>query len=62
MKAIVDPDICIGCTICTQVCPEVYKMAGEKVIVYLDSIPEQLESSVQDAANQCPVSAINIEK
>lgn len=62
MKAAVDPDICISCTICTQVCPEVYKMAGETAVAYTSPIPAYLESDAQDAANQCPVNAISIEK
>ena len=28
MKAFVDPDLCIGCTQCTGICPEVFQMTG----------------------------------
>lgn len=60
MKAVVDPDICIGCKICTEVCPGVFKMNGEKAIAHVEAIPKDLESLAQDAAGQCPVSAITI--
>lgn len=28
MKAFVDPDLCIGCTQCAGLCPEVFTMEG----------------------------------
>ena len=28
MKAFVDPDLCIGCTQCAGICPEVFSMEG----------------------------------
>ena len=28
MKAFVDPELCIGCTQCAGLCPEVYQMEG----------------------------------
>ena len=28
MKASVDPNLCIGCTQCTGICPEVFSMDG----------------------------------
>ena len=28
MKAIVDPNLCIGCTQCAGLCPEVFSMDG----------------------------------
>ncbi|MDD4954863.1 MAG: ferredoxin [Candidatus Omnitrophica bacterium] len=62
MKAIVDQDICIGCTICTQVCPEVFMMEGDKAKAYTNPVPEALEATAMSAANQCPVNAIMIEK
>ena len=30
MKAFVDPDLCIGCTQCTGICPEVFQMIDLK--------------------------------
>ena len=48
MKAFVDPDLCIGCTQCTGICPEVFQMPP-------DTVPTAVE-----AAQACPVSAITI--
>ena len=32
MKAFVDPELCIGCTQCAGLCPEVYQMEGLSLI------------------------------
>jgi len=61
MRAIVDPDSCIGCTLCTQVCPEVYAMEGDKAVAIKGDVPKDCENACKDAAEQCPVDAITIE-
>ncbi|MCM8789458.1 MAG: ferredoxin [Candidatus Omnitrophica bacterium] len=62
MKAIVDPDICIGCTLCTQICPEVFRMEGEKAAAYVNTVPRDVEETCKQAVDECPVTAIKIEK
>ena len=62
MKARVDPDICIGCTMCVETCPEVFKMDKDKAIVFVESVPKSLEESCKKAADECPVVAIVITK
>lgn len=61
MKAIIDADLCSGCELCTQTCPEVYEMEGDVAVVKVDPIPEELEDSAKEAADDCPVEAIRIE-
>lgn len=61
MKAIVDQEACIGCGICPSVCPEVFEMGDDgKSHVILDDI-SGLEDSVEEAIENCPVSAISKE-
>lgn len=61
MKAIVDKEACIGCGLCPSVCPDVYKMgADDKAVVYVDPVPPKFEGCAQEAAEQCPVTAIKI--
>lgn len=63
MKAIVDKDTCIGCGLCPAICPEIYQMEDDgKAVASDDEIPENLKSSAQEAAEQCPVDAIAIEE
>jgi ferredoxin len=61
MKASIDPDLCSGCELCTQTCPEAFEMQGDVAVVKLDPIPEELEDDVREAADDCPVEAISVE-
>ena len=61
MKAIVNAATCIGCGLCTSICPEVFVMEGDLAIVKGDAIPAEAVSSCQEAADSCPVTAITIE-
>jgi ferredoxin len=61
MKAKVDQDICIGCTLCMQTCPEVFKMKDDKSLVYVDIVPKNAEGTCREAVDNCPVTAISIE-
>ncbi len=60
MQAKVDADICIGCTLCTQTCPEVYKMQEDKAEVYVEKVPKEVEDTCKQAAEECPVNAITL--
>lgn len=61
-KATVNKDLCIGCGLCTGVCPEVFAMGDDgKSEVIADPVPEEVEASAEDAAAQCPVQAITVE-
>lgn len=62
MKAKIDPDLCIGCTLCVSTCPEVFKMEGDKAVVYVDSVPKDAWDTTRQAADECPVTAIIIEE
>ena len=59
MVAIVDREGCIGCTLCTGVCPEVFQM--EDGLAQGGPVPTGLESAAADAADSCPVSVIRLE-
>jgi ferredoxin len=60
MKAMVIDETCIGCALCTQICPEVFKMEGDKAIAYLNPVPDHLKESCRSSAEECPVNAITI--
>ncbi len=60
MTAKVDPDLCTGCELCTETCPEVFKMEDDLAVAYVDPVPSGAEDSAQEAADDCPVEAITI--
>lgn len=61
MKAVVDPDACIGCEACVAICPEVFEMRGALAVAYTDPVPPDKEASAREAAEACPTSAISIQ-
>ena len=60
MKASVDPQLCIGCTISTQTCLSVFKMEQDKAVVYQNPVSQDNCESARKAAEECPVQAITL--
>lgn len=52
---------CIGCGLCTNLCGAVFLMTEEGVAAAKDTIYPDQEGFVQEAAESCPVDAIEIE-
>lgn len=62
MKASIDRDGCIGCELCSQTCPKVFRMADDGLAeVYTDPVPKDAESLAEEAAEGCPVGVITVE-
>ena len=62
MKAFVDKDACIGCSLCEGLCPKVFKMDDDgKASASENEILEILIESAKEAEDQCPVCAIIVE-
>jgi ferredoxin len=61
MKASVDGDLCTGCELCTQTCPDVFEMQEDIAAVVVDEVPEDAEECAKQAAEECPVEAIKVE-
>ena len=53
-------DACIGCGLCTGVCPGVFTMTEEGVAAARDEIFPEQEPAAQEAAESCPVDAIQV--
>jgi len=62
MKAIVDQDTCTGCSLCTQTCPDIFEMDGDKAKVLVDVVPKGSLECAKKAADECPVEAISIKE
>ncbi len=61
MKAVVDKDLCTGCELCIQTCPDVFELEGDTASVKVDPVPSGSEDCAKQAADECPVEAIKIE-
>lgn len=63
MKVRVDEDLCTGCEVCVDTCPEVFKMGDKDLVVVIgDSVPDDAQATCKQAADECPVEAILIEE
>ncbi len=61
MKAIVDKDLCTGCGLCEDTCPDVFEVVDGVATVKVNKIPDDLADCCQEAADGCPVEAITLE-
>ena len=61
MRPVVNRDTCIGCGLCEETCPEVFKLGDDNVAYVLAPSPghEQYDC-IQEAAEICPVEAISV--
>ena len=62
MKASVDPDLCTGCGLCVDTCPEVFEMNDALAKVIVAEIPDKAVDACREAADNCPVEAIKVEE
>jgi len=62
MKAIVDKELCSGCGLCAETCPDLFEM-GDDDIPKVKATPVQAkdEGCAKEAAEGCPSEAIKLE-
>jgi ferredoxin len=60
MKVTIDANLCVGCGLCTEMCPDVFKMEGDKAVVLREPTTSRAIADCRDAKEQCPVFAITI--
>ncbi len=61
MKATVDADLCTGCEMCVDTCPDVFEMDGAVAKAKGDTVPAGKEDDAKQAAEDCPSEAIKVE-
>ncbi|OYU98952.1 MAG: ferredoxin [Burkholderiales bacterium PBB5] len=62
LRITADRSRCCGYGLCAQMCPELYLLDGDGLIVLAtDTVPEGLEESAREGAAACPAEAIVLE-
>lgn len=61
MKVRIDKELCSGDEICVDICSEVFKMEDEVAVTIMDTVPQDLQEKVREAADECPSEAIILE-
>ena len=52
---------CIGCGLCASTCPQVFSLSDAGTAVAIEGeVPESVKDTAEEAANGCPVSAIEV--
>ena len=60
MRVCINREECIGCQFCTDIAPDVFRMNGDSADSFGD-VTESNMDAVTEAAEGCPVGAIEIE-
>lgn len=60
MKTYIDLQKCIGCMLCTTLCPDIYEMQADKAVVKVGIVQAEAQTCVRNAVSQCPVEAITV--
>lgn len=62
LKVTVDRDLCIGAATCAAVAPKAFHVDEEAKAIVLDTVEEETDEAIIEAAKSCPVIAIKVEK
>jgi ferredoxin len=59
----IDEELCTGCGLCEETCPDIFKMDEDKDVASLikTDYDEYDEECIQEAAESCPSEAISTE-
>ncbi len=56
----VDHDLCIGCGLCAEICPDVFEINDDGLAEVLEDADCDDAGCCEEAADACPVDAISL--
>lgn len=59
-KVVIDQNKCIGCNTCPLIDPDVFALDSTTYKAYVVKQPQEINDTVQNAINSCPVGAISV--
>ncbi|MBI9101916.1 MAG: ferredoxin [Spirochaetales bacterium] len=62
MKIKVNSEFCLGCGLCEELVPEIFRLKGDTVELINDVIPEEISERVEFAIEDCPGKAIQTKR
>lgn len=60
MNPSVNPDECIGCGLCEEICPDVFQMGDDGLAHVEEGANCEAAGCCQEAADSCPTGAISL--
>lgn len=61
MKAVIDRSGCIGCGLCAETCPNVFRMGEDGLAEVYAEVDASVKDDATTACDNCPVSVISLE-
>ena len=62
MTVTIDREGCIGCGLCAEICPEVFRIAEDGLAEAYEGPTETTSDAVAEAAASCPVEVIDFKQ
>ena len=62
MRTVVAADMCTGCGLCVDICPEVFEMEEDLAVVIADPVPVEAVGACREAQESCPAEAIRLDE
>ncbi len=59
MKVTIEQDGCLGCGLCYEICPEVFRL-GENNLAVAGAVQESAIPSLREAERLCPMGIIHV--
>ncbi len=60
MRVRINKNLCTGCGLCPDLCPEVFALDGYLAVLLVDEVPAASHAACRKTAAQCPLAAVEI--